>query len=74
MFELGKMNQYFKYFFNSKNKKVPVNIEAKDSATGKANQTPFIPINFGKIYISGIKKNPCLVKVNSNAGIAFPTA
>ena len=51
MFELGKMNQYFKYFFNSKNKKVPVNIEAKDSATGKANQTPFIPINFGKIYI-----------------------
>ena len=52
MFELGKMNQYFKYFFNSKNKKVPVNIEAKDSATGKANQTPFIPINFGKIYIN----------------------
>ena len=62
------MDHYFKYFFNSKIKKVPVNKEAKNSATGKANQTPFIPINFGKIYISGIKKNPCLVKVNSNAG------
>ena len=51
MFELGKMNQYFKYFFNSKNKKVPVNIEAKDSATGKANQNTIYTHKFWEKYI-----------------------
>ena len=51
-----------------------MNKVAKNSATGKANQTPSIPINFGKKYKSGMKKNPCLVNVKSKAGIAFPIA
>ncbi len=44
------------------------------SEIGKEYQTPLIPKNIGKINTKGTKNIPCLVKVKSRAGTAFPIA
>jgi hypothetical protein len=45
---------------------------AINSAIGKEIQTPVEPKKIGRTKTKGIKKNPCLVKVRSNAGNASP--
>ena len=46
----------------------------RTSAIGNAYQTPQTPKKGGKINNSGIKKNPCFVKLNNKAGVALPMA
>ena len=64
------MLKLFHAFF----KKIKVNSVDNTSAIGNAYQIPFIPKYLGRIKTNGIRKKPCLDKVNSKAGMALPMA
>lgn len=59
-------------FFNSLAAKITASAAAAASAIGPAYITPSIPINNGKIKISGSRKSTCLVRDITIPSFAFP--